>query len=244
MSPSSPYGANRAVSSSGVAVDRGRSRRAPQRGRRDALIAERVVGTLIRDRCDRGRIRLLHSRARSDDEPSALAGDAAGGRQRAADRATLGRRYVRYVNTTYRRTGTREGRYRAAPIDGEAYFLGFCRYIELNPVRACMVGHPRDCRWSSYRAHAHDALDALLSVHELDHGSVGATLSVTRSIVTSFARYSTARSSMRRGPAKSPARRSATRVCDRSQSRSADALRQLRGRPRKAKAHRRQSNLP
>ena len=37
---------------------------------------------------------------------------------------SLGRRYVRYVNTTYRRTGTLwEGRYRAAPIDGEAYFL-------------------------------------------------------------------------------------------------------------------------
>ena len=68
---------------------------------------------------------------------------------------TLGRRYVRYVNTTYRRTGTLwEGRYRAAPIDGEAYFLACCRYIELNPVRARMVRHPRDYRWSSYRAHA------------------------------------------------------------------------------------------
>jgi REP element-mobilizing transposase RayT len=49
----------------------------------------------------------------------------------------LGRRYVRHVNAASRRTGTLwEGRYRAAPIDSEAYFLACCRYIELNPVRA------------------------------------------------------------------------------------------------------------
>ena len=36
----------------------------------------------------------------------------------------LGRRYVRYVNTANGRIGTLwEGRYRAAPIDSEAYFL-------------------------------------------------------------------------------------------------------------------------
>jgi putative transposase len=81
---------------------------------------------------------------------------------------SLGRRYVRHVNTTYRRTGTLwEGRYRAAPIDGEAYFLACCRYIELNPVRARMVRRPRDYRWSSYRAHAHGAADALVTDHEL-----------------------------------------------------------------------------
>src|SRR5271166_996122 len=47
---------------------------------------------------------------------------------------SLGRRYVRHVNATYRRTGTLwEGRYRAAPIDSEAHLLACCRYIELNP---------------------------------------------------------------------------------------------------------------
>lgn len=81
---------------------------------------------------------------------------------------TLGRRYVRYVNAAYRRTGTLwEGRYRAAPIDGEDYFLACCRYIELNPVRARMVRHPREYRWSSYRAHAHGAADALAADHAL-----------------------------------------------------------------------------
>ena len=75
---------------------------------------------------------------------------------------SLGRRYVRYLNDEHRRTGTLwEGRYRAAPIDSEAYLLACSRYIELNPVRARMVRHPRDHRWSSYRA------NALVSPHPL-----------------------------------------------------------------------------
>lgn len=58
---------------------------------------------------------------------------------------SLGRRYVRRINASYRRTGTLwEARYCAAPIDSEAYFLACCRYIELNPVPARMVRHPRD----------------------------------------------------------------------------------------------------
>jgi putative transposase len=81
---------------------------------------------------------------------------------------TLGRRYVRYVNTGLRRTGTLwEGRYRAAPIDSESYFLACCRYIELNPVRARMVEHPRLYKWSSYRAHAEGANNPLVSDHPL-----------------------------------------------------------------------------
>jgi putative transposase len=81
---------------------------------------------------------------------------------------SLGRRYVRHVNFLYRRTGTLwEGRYRAAPIDSEAYFLACCRYIELNPVRAGMVTHPRDYPWSSWRAHALGVRDKLVSDHAL-----------------------------------------------------------------------------
>lgn len=81
---------------------------------------------------------------------------------------SLGRRYVRHINRAYRRTGTLwEGRYRAAPIDSEAYFLACCRYIEMNPVRAGMAAHPRDYPWSSWRAHALGAADALVSEHEL-----------------------------------------------------------------------------
>lgn len=79
---------------------------------------------------------------------------------------SLGRRYVRAINAAYRRSGTLwEGRYRAAPIDSEAYFLACCRYVELNPVRARMVRHPRDYSWSSFRAHADGEIDALASDH-------------------------------------------------------------------------------
>jgi putative transposase len=80
----------------------------------------------------------------------------------------LGRRYVRHINFCYRRSGTLwEGRYRAAPIDSEAYFLACSRYIELNPVRAKMVARPLDYPWSSYRAHAHGKADPLLQEHAL-----------------------------------------------------------------------------
>lgn len=80
---------------------------------------------------------------------------------------SLGRRYVRHVNTLYRRTGTLwEGRYKAAPIDSEEYFIACCRYIELNPVRARMVDHPRHYRWSSYRAHAEGRQDTLAAFHD------------------------------------------------------------------------------
>ena len=54
---------------------------------------------------------------------------------------SLGRRYVRYVNGVYQRTGTLfEGRFKSSLIDGERYLLTCYRYIELNPVRAQMVG--------------------------------------------------------------------------------------------------------
>lgn len=80
----------------------------------------------------------------------------------------LGRRYVYYINQTYRRTGTLwEGRYKASLIDSEAYLLTCIRYIELNPVQAEMVNHPGEYRWSSYGANAQGHADSLLSPHSL-----------------------------------------------------------------------------
>ncbi|MEW6039325.1 MAG: transposase [Pseudomonadota bacterium] len=68
---------------------------------------------------------------------------------------SVGRRYVRYFNLTYRRSGTLwEGRYRATVVDSERYLLTLMRYIELNPVRAGMVSYPADYSWSSFRHHA------------------------------------------------------------------------------------------
>jgi putative transposase len=68
---------------------------------------------------------------------------------------SVGRRYVQYFNARYQRTGTLwEGRYRATVVDSERYLLAVMRYIELNPVRAGMVTHPNDYRWSSYAFNA------------------------------------------------------------------------------------------
>jgi putative transposase len=67
----------------------------------------------------------------------------------------LGRRYVRYVNDTYHRTGTLwQGRYKACPVDSDAYLLQCYRYIELNPVRAAMVADPGEYPWFSFHANA------------------------------------------------------------------------------------------
>lgn len=80
---------------------------------------------------------------------------------------SLGRRYVRYFNDSYERTGTLwEGRYRAAAIDTEHYLLTCYRYIEQNPVRAGMVRAPADYPWSSYRANAVGERDPLVTVHD------------------------------------------------------------------------------
>ncbi len=79
---------------------------------------------------------------------------------------SLGRRYVQYVNYRYRRSGTLwEGRFKATPIDSENNLLTCYRYIELNPVRARMVNHPRQYRWSSYRFHAEGKPDPLIRDH-------------------------------------------------------------------------------
>jgi putative transposase len=68
----------------------------------------------------------------------------------------LGRRYVAYINHVYQRTGTLwEGRYKASLVAEDNYLLACMRYIELNPVRAGMVEHPGDYRWSSYRYNAY-----------------------------------------------------------------------------------------
>jgi len=80
----------------------------------------------------------------------------------------LGRRYVRIFNDVHGRTGTLwEGRYKAAMIDTERYFLTCQRYIELNPVRASLVKNPADFRWSSHRHYVHGASNPLVTPHSI-----------------------------------------------------------------------------
>ena len=80
----------------------------------------------------------------------------------------LGRYYVRYINQTYKRTGTLwEGRYKSTLVDSDNYFLTVSRYIELNPVRAGMVDHPSAYTWSSYQHNAIGKLIKLITPHML-----------------------------------------------------------------------------
>lgn len=55
----------------------------------------------------------------------------------------------------------------ATPVYTRRYVLACMRYIEMNPVRAALVRHPAHFRWSSYRANALGAPDALLAPHAL-----------------------------------------------------------------------------
>ncbi len=78
----------------------------------------------------------------------------------------LGRRYVRYFNHEYNRSGTLwEGRYKSCLVDSENYLLTLYRYIELNPVRAGIVKSPEAYRWSSYQINALGKTSDLCTPH-------------------------------------------------------------------------------
>jgi len=76
---------------------------------------------------------------------------------------SVGRRYVRRINAKYGRSGTLwEGRFKSAVVSRDEYLIVCSRYIEWNPVRAGIVKHPRDYRWSSYPHRALGRADSLL----------------------------------------------------------------------------------
>lgn len=79
---------------------------------------------------------------------------------------SLGRRYVRYINDAYGRTGTLwEGRYKSHLVADDEHLLRCYRYIELNPVRAGMVTSAGDYAWSSHRCNAFGHADPLIRSH-------------------------------------------------------------------------------
>lgn len=81
---------------------------------------------------------------------------------------SLGRRYVQYINRSYRRTGTLwDSRYKSSLVQPENYLFVCQRYIELNPVRAAMVDDPAHYRWTSYRANGLGQPDPRLTPHAL-----------------------------------------------------------------------------
>jgi len=66
--------------------------------------------------------------------------------------------YAQRFNKRHGRVGhVFEARFDATIVEEDGYFLELARYIVLNPVRARIVDHPREWRWSSYRATAGEA---------------------------------------------------------------------------------------
>ena len=61
--------------------------------------------------------------------------------------------YTQAINRRHRRTGhVFQGRYKAILLERDSYLLELSRYVVLNPVRAAMVKHTRQWKWSSYHA--------------------------------------------------------------------------------------------
>lgn len=80
----------------------------------------------------------------------------------------VGRRYVPYINRTYKRSGTLwEGRYKGSLVQDNFYLLACMRYIELNPVRAKIAKSVAAYPWSSYPANASGRKNQLITPHSI-----------------------------------------------------------------------------
>jgi putative transposase len=61
--------------------------------------------------------------------------------------------YTQRLNRRHDRVGHLfQGRFKAILVERESHLLEVARYVVLNPVRAAMVRHPEEYRWSSLRA--------------------------------------------------------------------------------------------
>jgi putative transposase len=98
----------------------------------------------------------------------------------------LGQLHTQYVNRIYRRTGSLwENRFKSCLVQSEHYVLECYRYIELNPVRAGMVEHPREYPWSSYLANAEGKSNPFLRGHP-EYLNLGSFDSVRRKVYASL----------------------------------------------------------
>jgi putative transposase len=71
--------------------------------------------------------------------------------------------YAMSFNRRNSRSGSLwQGRFGSSLVQDGAYLFNCYRYIEMNPVRAGMVGSPAAYRWSSYRANAFGAKSFVL----------------------------------------------------------------------------------
>jgi putative transposase len=99
---------------------------------------------------------------------------------------SVARRYVRYFNREYRRSGTLwEGRFKSSLVQSETYLLQCQRYIELNPVRAGMVLDPAQYVWSSYQCHSLGKA-VKMSAPDEEYLDLGNTDSIRQSVYRSL----------------------------------------------------------
>lgn len=78
----------------------------------------------------------------------------------------VAQRYTQSINRRDERSGTLwEGRFKSCLAQDDAYVLTCYRYIELNPVRAGMVNHPRGYYWSSYGVNGAGKLSSMITPH-------------------------------------------------------------------------------
>lgn len=83
----------------------------------------------------------------------------------------LSARQGRRINRLERRTGTLwSGRFKSSVIETDRYLLACLRYVELNPVRAGMVGQAEDYQWSSYAQQAGLCDEVWIDAHPLATG--------------------------------------------------------------------------
>lgn len=60
--------------------------------------------------------------------------------------------YTQRFNRRHNRVGhIYQGRFKSIFVEQESYLLELCRYVVLNPVRAGIVKHPGNYKWSSYK---------------------------------------------------------------------------------------------
>ncbi|MDD5154939.1 MAG: transposase [Candidatus Omnitrophica bacterium] len=72
--------------------------------------------------------------------------------------------YFNYFKKTYGYCGHLwQGRFKSNVVDTDSYLLQCGKYIELNPVRATMVGFPEEYRFSSYNHYAKGKSDPLVT---------------------------------------------------------------------------------
>ncbi|WDV48294.1 transposase [Clostridiaceae bacterium M8S5] len=68
--------------------------------------------------------------------------------------------YAMYYDFKYDRVGhVFQNRYKSEPVEDDSYLLNLMRYIHNNPVKAKMVEHVNEYKWSSYKEYIKESID-------------------------------------------------------------------------------------